>query len=517
MILEKLIDRTIEVFSPQTALKRSQVRSVLESQRSKFAGAKSDRLNSHWRPLPDEFNSIWTNSWTTLTGRTLQLVRDFPAFGNILNNLEVFVVGTGIKYQPLVRDDQGNLLTEVNQQIESEFKRWAEDPKEFDLAKKINFYEGCSLSERNEGEYGEFIMERRWDNDRLRTLPYSYKLIDPSRLTDYTAIPKNGNHIFNGIEFDPETMQNKSYWFREGQFDSFLRNQVATQIPAKNIIHGFKSKSPDQMRGITDFTTVILLANKYQDYLESELDIQRMSAKWLAFITTPNAGTHYANNPEKVNYDEYFKSFTENLQYMMIERLPPGSEVKVNSTQRNTSSLADFHRIGMQLIAASFGFPEELASNDYSTLKWTNGRMSRNDFSATLKVRQARKITKFCKPVFRDWLFGSVAKGILDLPDFGTNPERYMAGMWIPPGMPAVDPYKEGMIAIALRDAGLMSPQEFIMSRGGDPEKVVKDLAEYQDLLEVNGINLAEAFLPTNTNPQAIIDQDQNNEDEDEK
>ncbi len=78
-------------------------------------------------------------------------------------------------------------------------------------------------------------------------------------------------------------------------------------------------------------------------------------------------------------------------------------------------------------------------------------------------------VPQFCDPV---WAWAMEAMQVMGLPAAGVRAE------WTAPGMPMIEPDKEGLAIMRNARAGIQTIPEAIRERGYDPDAV---LAEYKD------------------------------------
>ena len=93
-------------------------------------------------------------------------------------------------------------------------------------------------------------------------------------------------------------------------------------------------------------------------------------------------------------------------------------------------------------------------------------------------------------PVYREFLTQAVLAGRLSLPGYFQNPYRYRKASWIPPGSDSLDPLREYKAYATGIAAGLISPQSIILAQGRDPEQVLRERAEYDQMAEEMNITL---------------------------
>jgi len=270
--LGRAIDRIVGLFSPQAELKRLAYRHMV---RSKYAAAKGNTNTGGWNPVDTGVNTVIANSAAQLRARARQLVRDMPAMATAVQRMEDFTVGDGITLQARVKDpDTGSLAKGINQKIEDTWKRWCD---EADAGGRLHYYEMQQLACRQDVEVGEYIFIKRFTRSRGRLLPFDLLPIEPDQLTAYGATPLPGNVIHEGVEYDPRTGKAMAYHFEDPD-----RWRKPMRYPAEQVVLGFKTLRPNQLRGVTPLAPVILLAHQLRDYLEAEISTAQRagSSKW---------------------------------------------------------------------------------------------------------------------------------------------------------------------------------------------------------------------------------------------
>lgn len=506
-ILSSLLDAAVELISPSTAVARARDRVLLSRFKARghahrssdtYAAAKTGRLtNQSWNPGNTNVNEIIGASSPTVRARVRQLVRDFPYFSNAVNQIVTHVVGPGIMFQSKIQDPTGGLNQRAIQQVEDAFSWWAD---EADVAKKLHFYEIMQLAKRQDVESGEFIIVKRWRPQDGRFLPFCLQIYEADWLTTqfdthassqwYTMqASTNGPYISQGIEYDPWTGQVVAFHFVDP--DAFGK---PIRIKAEDVIHGFDTLRPGQLRGISPFAPGVMLAGDLDDYMQAEIDAAKMAAKYLAFVRRPSKQLSImAGADPSAEYDSATGRYMEDLENAIIEYLQPGEEVQLAHNPRPGTSFPPFVRLVLTMLSATTGVPYELLSGDYQGLNYSTSRTSRNDFSAHVKPIAQRHIRQFCKPTFYAFLDYAALSGVVDLPGYFEWPYFYRRADWQPPGLESVDPFKETRASVEAIKNRIRSPQEVIRARGRDPEEVLKEIQQWQAWMSDLGIAEPEA------------------------
>ena len=438
-----------------------------------FANFPSGRLVS------DENREI-ADSWSAVTGRTQQLVRDFPPFASATNNLVAYRAGSGFRFQSMAKLPDGSPDRVGARAIEEAFSAWSQS---CDSAGVMSFPEMQQLWVRQQLESGDSLFQK------IVTPEGRLKLRALSASNLSSGLAKTKNPVFMGIEYDRDTMARINYWFSPVNPVDDMGGMMSTEpvaIPAERILHGFDSRSPDQMRGISPFASAILLCSMVRDFMQAELATQQIHSKFTAFVTTPSVGPGGQWN--KADADALMKGYSEQIKYGTMEFLRPGQTVTLSNTQRSAGAVKDFIEIVLRMVGATTGCPYQLVAENYIGLNYTVTRSSMNSFKQRLKVSHSSMETRLLRPVFEEWLDMEVMSGRLSLPHYYSRRESYLRHRWIAPGMESVDPMKDVKAAQLAVKSGFMSPQEFIMESGRDPDMVIDELREWKQQLKDQGM-----------------------------
>lgn len=505
-----MLDSMIGVFAPNAELRRIAARRLVE--RTQYAAAKSSLSTGNWNPNDPKVNTVISNSVANLRARARQLVRDMPAMATAVRRVEEFTVGNGITLQARVKDPStGQLAHAVNQKIEDAWKMWCD---EADYGRRLHFYEMQQLACRQELEVGEYVIVKRASQSADRYLPFSLLMLEPDQLTGYGATPLPGNEIIQGVEYDPRTGRAAAYHFEDPD-----RWKKALRIPANQVLLGFQTLRPGQLRGVTPLAPVILLAHQLRDYLEAEIATAQKAARWLAFVTSPDpegAMSAFGAAVQSVTTSAGTESkYTMEMGHAVIDFLRSGEEVKIADHNRPGDSFEPFVKFILRAFAAAVGTTYELVSGDYYDAKYTAARVSRNDMLQGVRIRRGRLIRQFCEPVKKEFMDWAVITGKLDLPGYFNNQASFLRSVWMEPGMEHLDPMREGRAEADAVNAKLRSPQEVLQARGRDPEQVLDEWAEWQQMMDDRGLQSVSKQSNLKSNPAAVAEEAGNNDGED--
>lgn len=470
-----------------------------------YAAAKTFRTTGNWSPVYSNINDIIALSAPSVRERIRQLVRDFPYFARACSILVDYTVGDGIVFQSRARRVGGALNQRAIQKIEDAFRWWSD---EADIAGKLHFYEIQRLCKRQDVECGEFILVKAIDRTPGRFIPYALQMYEADWLTDIGARAEGGNAVGQGIEYDKKSGRVAAYHFADP--DGVGK---PTRVRAEDVIHGFETIRPGQLRGISPFAPGVMVTHDLQDIMDGEIDATKMAGKWLAFVYEENPALRQGAS----TLNEAGKRIEE-LENATIEYLRPGEKVELAANPRPGANFPPFVKLVLGMLSVATGAPYELLSGDYAGMNYSTMRVSRNDFATQLHPIASRHVRHLCEPVVTGFFDWAVLSGKLELPGYftGNNARLYREHIWQPPAMEEVDPLRVATATEKALARNLMSPQEIVAKRGRDLEEVYSEIKAAKELRELYGLTDEDAVSVAAANNPAALQQD-NGDEKDEK
>lgn len=465
---------------------RQSRRAAVPAQR--YHAASQGRLIGSWFPGGQDHNRLIAWASPVLRARVRDLVRNFPPFTRAVDGYVAFVIGRGARFQSLACTPDGDADLKVRQKIESRFRHWMD---EADISGKLHFYELQQLAARQDMESGEYIFRFVTPKNRRRH-PFALQVHEAEDFADkWAAATPPDTDIFQGVEYDVYTGEVLAYHMQQNLLQSLSGGYRAPwREPAADVLHGFRMLRPGQLRGVTPFASAILCAKDMADYTEAEIDSAKLAAKWLAFVTSPNpefmqaGGRLPGGGSAGPQRDDI-----EDLENAMIEYLRTGEQMQFAPTPgRPGDSFDRFTRFVLRMVAIIAPLPYEILSGDYTDINYTTSKASRNDFAQLLTPHKFRFEQHLVRPVFHRWLDHEALTQDY-LPGYFADPARYRKAMWIPAGMPSVDPLRDGKADIDAINVKIKSPQQVILARGDDPEEVLAQCAAWIQLCKDLGLD----------------------------
>ena len=237
------------------------------------------------------------------------------------------------------------------------------------------------------------------------------------------------------------------------------------RVPANEVIHLFIPERPSQTRGVTWFASALMRLHMLQGYEEAEVVRARASSALMGFIQSPEG--------ELMGDELYGSERVSNFEPGVFKYLAPGESVTVPDLNAPDGQLEPFTRSMLRAVAAGIGVSFESVSKNFSESNYSSSRLSLLEERDTYRVLQRYMIENFHQPVFEAWLEMAVLGGVLALPGYESNPDRYRASRWVPRSWEWVDPQKEVDAYKTAVRCGFKTLGQVIAEQGGDLDDVL--------------------------------------------
>lgn len=434
---------------------------------------------------------IWS-SIKILRARSRDLLRNSDYARGVIGKLVDNVIYEGVNFQSQVKQvkDSEKNDVKVNQLIESNFKKWAEQPKWCHTAGKLDYNDIQRLVFRSLLESGEVFIRKVTKSFSGSPVPYALEVIEADQLAEEKQGLYNDNIIAMGIEID-SWQRPVAYWFYKShpgeQIPLKKGYQEIERVPASQIIHLHFSDRPGQSRGIPLlFSTIIRLKNT-NDYEENELIAAKLSSCLMGIITSPYSDL-LPEPPEQKKGDDL--PADEQMKPGVFRHLATGESFDLLNPNRPNPNLVTFIEQQLRGVAAGIGVSYETVSSDYSKTNYSSSRLSLLTARDRYKVLQRWFANNFLREVIYGnpdsdgWIHYAVLSGVLKFNDFELRSERYFNLKWQFRGYSWVDPDKEVKAIIKQLGSGMTTLTDYYAEQGKDVDEQLKILARERKLIE---------------------------------
>lgn len=467
-----------------------------------YAGAAFGRLLNDWIASSTSQDAESRMAIRTLRNRVREMGRNSDYVVNALRAIQNNIIGQGVKMQAQVKRARGpgagDLDQNINDAIESAWCSW----KRADSCHTsgiLSFAEIERLLVRSVAESGEIFVRMIRQPFGRSPIPLALEIIEADLCDENYNGEYGQNQIRMGVEVD-KWHRPQAYWFftqhpGDIQFGSVGNvAQRRIRVPASEVIHLYRIDRPGQTRGVPWFASALTRLRHMSGYEEAEVIAARASACQMGFITTPEPSFEGQGimDGERVEQFEPGK----------IKTLAPGERFEAYNPTRPSGLLDPFMRYMLRAVSAGVGVSYETLSKDYSQSNYSSSRLALLDDRDTWRQLQSWVIEAFHQRVFETWLEMAVLAGVLNLPGYEIQRQRYESVRWIGRGWSWIDPAKEVAGAKLAIRAGLTTLSDVIAQQGGDIEEVLRARRRELDLCD-------ELDLVFDTDPEKVTEQGQ--------
>lgn len=466
-----LFDWWVEQRDPIKGIQRRAARKILAG----YDAANPSRLRKFHRDASGP-NVLTSRAAVPLRAQVRDLARNHDIARGILRTLVNNIVGpNGVGIEPQPQRKDGTIHKEYAALLRHYYRNWEKTPE---VTQTFTFSQAQRLMARTWLRDGESYAQQLVGNvpllDHGTTVPYSIELIEPDLIPmEYDE----GGKIRQGIERNVWGKK-VAYWiykehpgeFSQGAFRSNLK-----RVSADRILQIATLDRIGQLRGVSEFASVITRLEDIKDYEESERVAAKIAASLTAFIKKGNADLYAGPDidgkpaaPREINFQPG----------MVIDTLGAGEEIGLIDSNRPNPNVVTFRSGQLKAVASGVGAGYSTISKNYDgnygaqrqelVEQWVNYAVLTDEFTSM-----------FVQPVWESFVMAAHLSGIVPIPDdviFETADDALFIGQ----SMPWIDPLKEAIGARTAVRAGFTSEVEIIRKRGGNPSETLNQIASFR-------------------------------------
>jgi lambda family phage portal protein len=257
------------------------------------------------------------------------------------------------------------------------------------------------------------------------------------------------------------------------------------------VLHIMESDRPGQRRGVPILAPVMEHLKQLSRYSQAELMAAVVAGMFTAAITSerPTAIPGQVIPPGSQVVDNDPNSYQ--LGNGAVLGLLPGESLESVNPSRPNKGFDQFVRAVCQQIGAGLGIPYELLVMQF-TSSYSASRAALLEAWKRFTVGRQRMATRFCRPIYEQWLEEAVARGYISAPGFFSDPltrAAWCGAEWHGPTQGQLDPTKE-VEAASLRVANGFSTRtrETAELTGGNWERFNKVREREERLRKAAGL-----------------------------
>lgn len=358
------------------------------------------------------------------------------------------------------------------------------------------------------GPDGEALGLIEWAPDEGSRFATRLRMVDPDRLSNPMG-QIDGDTLRNGVELAKRNGGPVAYWIREGHpTDVGLSGtnmrwrrwaRYSTPWGRPGVLHCFDGLRAGQSRGVSRFVAALKSFRALAKFTDATLQAVTINALLLGFIKS-NAGLSAVSESFTAEdlqgffstRNEFWGDNAINLDGAKLPVLPPGDEIELATSQRETTGFDAFLRAFLRLIAAALGVTYEELSMDFSQTTYSSCRAALAIAWQETLVLRGLIAAQIATPFFCAWLEEAIDIGEIVLPagapPFEEAMDSYSQCNWIGPARGFLDPTKEIDAAAARIEAGISTLQDECAEQGKDWEEVAQQTKFERDHYQQLGV-----------------------------
>ena len=506
------VERIIAVLSPKWAASRSvnRLRSEVAGQRlaalSAFSAADKTRTNKDWGTKQYSADQAIIPDGPTIRARARAAKRDHWAARSIVDAYRRHVVGTGITCRAKARDVRtGESLSRFNNQANTLFDAWANNPRRCDIEGRKTFIEMQGLLIEEWATVGESFVILHYDVEHgLR-----FQVLEPEQLANRFDLRAQGdNQVRDGVEVN-QYGRSIAYWFNNTwhPYDGFAIDPE--RVPAERVLHFFTQERAWQTRGVSRLAPVLVKLRHMQMYDEYQIVRARLEACIGAAITRdPGMGDSAIPGLLGGSGDtEKDGNLNRQLNFEpgMVWELMQGEKLEFMQATAPGNFYEPFTKAQLRQIAAGAGMDYPTVARDFTGGSFSSQREGHLERDKETDRLQRQLIDTVIRPIRDEFIRFEIASGRLVAPDFfnGEYEESaYLAANWAPPPKPWIDPSKQAAAAKIALDYRLTTRQKELNILGEDVLDTFGQLADEKAIADGFGITLPDSAIDPKVIPQ---------------
>lgn len=420
--------------------------------RSQYDAAQTTTENAkHWR-WADGLSAAASNSLSvrrTLRERARYECLQSNSFGKgIVSTIANDFISTGPTLQVHIDDRP------LARKIELAWTAWTKQAR---LNKKLRT---ARLAKCVDGE--TFMMAIT--NPRLRgPVKLDIRLIEADQVSSPTWVDGGRPNAVDGIKFDEygNPIEYELLKTHPGDWStSVTRIYDTDKVSPDYMIHLFNMDRPGQARGIPEVTPALPLFAQLRRFTLATILAAETAADFAAIIKSQAN----ANTSQEIDILDPFESVPIDRGMMAV--LPYGYDINQLKAEHPTTTYEMFRNAILQEIARCVHMPSNKARGDSSGYNYSSSRMDHQIYYHAIEVERSDWEIECLDRIFEWWL----DEALMTMPEFQIMPVTDVTHTWNWKPAVSINPKQDAEAVIALRDAGLLTEEEYLNSQQKDPD-----------------------------------------------
>ena len=471
------IDKLVGWFSPIAGLRRHAARQAL----ARYEAAEPSTQRKFYRETMTA-NQLAKKSAKPLRDQARHLQRNHDISRGALRTFANNVVGAnGIGIEPQPRLADGSIHQAYADLLQEAFRDWSRRPE---VTKRFPWSRVQRLGASTWARDGEYFAQTLAGpvpglNHGTR-VPYSIELLE----TDMIPGDYDGQYGSNKIRQACERNawgEPVAWWaYKTSPDDAWVAMASdLKRIPAERMLHVAAMDRMHQIRGVSEFASIITRLEDIKDYEESERVAAKIAAMLTAYVKKGAPDLYAAGDGDAPRSIKLTPG-------TIIDSLGVGEEIGLIDSKRPNPNVVTFRQGQLRAAAAGFPISYSSLSRDYGGT-YSAQRQELVEQYAHYACAADDFVGMFVQPVWEEFVLVAHLSGIVPRPK-DLRPGSDDDALYIAQAMPWIDPLKEAMASEALVAARLASQQEMIRRRGAKPGDVLEQTKAWEQQTAAAGI-----------------------------
>lgn len=468
-------DRIVSWFSPMRGLKRLQARKM----QAYYEAAKPDRSRKFRRDASGP-NVQVAQGAVAIRNQARHLEQNHDISRGILRTLTNNIVGPkGIGIEPQPRTKDGKIHEAYAAALLEAWRNWQTSPDVTGRYHWARIQRMVAKTWLRDGEgFGQMLTGPVPFLNHGTRIPFSLEIFEPDMVPFSLNDERRG--IRQGIELNAWGRARAIWVHKRHPTDGIvmLSSNNVKRVPAERILHITSTDRIGQIRGVSEFASVITRLEDIKDYEESERVAAKISAMLTAYVKR--------GNPEMLEPESLPRDSEGNIQPRdlsmqpgtIVDSLEVGEEIGMIDSKRPNPNLITFRQGQLKALAAGVGATYSSVARDYNGTfsaqrqelieQWTNYATLTDEF-----------VGNFIQPVWEAFVRAADLSGVVPMPK-GLKEGSADDALYIGQSMPWIDPLKEANGWATLVRAGFASETEVMRKRGVNPADVMDQIEKFR-------------------------------------
>lgn len=476
-----LVDKLVGWVNPRSGLLRLQARTALKQSVAALSPYDADTPARGRKFYTNAMspNQLTQKSAIILRTQARQLHRNHDISRGILRTMVNNIVGpNGIGVEPQPRRADGSIHEEYAKALRDRYREWQLKPEVTGRHTNAKVQRLMALTWLRDGE--SFAQELVGNIPGLAhgtRVPFSLELFEPDFVPFHYSQSNKGVTVSQGIERNAWGRPTAYYVYKTDPSESLAASSAdLKRVDASRVHHVALLDRIGQMRGVSEFASIITRLEDIKDYEESERIAAKIAAALTAYVKK-NSPDGYSGP----NTDAEGNTVARNISMapgMVIDSLAVGEEIGMIDSNRPNPNVVTFRQGQLRAVAAGVGASYSSIARDY------NGTFSAQRQELVEQWVHYATLTdefvgQFVQPCWATFVRVCDMSGVVPRPA-DVVPGSEDDALYLAQSMPWIDPLKEAKAYQALVRAGFASEVEVLRKRGVNPRDMLEQVTAWR-------------------------------------